>query len=60
MKIPNYFLFSCADSAYNHLSKIVQDTINDIAPIKDTHMKGNAIPWFDSNMTGLIRKRDKL
>ena len=34
MKIPNYLLFSCADSAYNSFSKILQDTINDIAPIK--------------------------
>ena len=60
MKIPNYWLFSCADSAYNHLSKILKDTINDMAPIKDICVKGNTKPWFDSNMIGLIRKREKL
>ena len=61
MKIPNYLLFSCDDSAYNHLSKIPQDTINDnITLIKDIRIKGNTKPWFDSNMIGLIRKRDKL
>ena len=60
MKIPNYLLFSCADPAYNHLSKILQDTINDIAPMKDIRVKGNTKPWFDSNMIGLIRKREKL
>ena len=59
MKIPCYFLFSCADSAYNHLYKILQDTINDIAPIKDIHIKGNTKPWFDSNMIGITRKRYK-
>ena len=59
MKIPNYWLFLCADSAYNHLSKILKDTINDIAPIKDLCVKGNTKPWFDSNI-GLIRKREKL
>ena len=56
LKIPNYLLFSCADSVYNHLSKILQDTTNDIAPIKDIYTK----PWFDNNMIGLIRKRNKL
>ena len=34
MKIPNSLLFSCADTAYNHLSNILQDTINDKAPIR--------------------------
>ena len=60
MKTPNYLLFSCADSAYNHLSKILQDTVNDIAPLKDIRIKGNTKPWIDSNVIGLIRKRDKL
>ena len=60
MKIPSYLLCSCTDLAYNHLSKILQDTINDIAPAKDIRIKGNTKPWFDSNMIGLIRKRDKL
>ena len=60
MKTPNYLLFSCADSAYNHLSKILQGTINDIAPLKDISLKGNTKPWFDSNVIGLIRKREKL
>ena len=60
IKIPNYLLLSCADSAYNYLSKILQNTINDIAPIKDIRIKGNTKPWFDSNMIGLVRKRDKL
>ena len=60
MKIPSYFLFLCADSAYNHLYKILQDTINHIAPIKDILIKGNTKPWFNSNMIGLIRKRGKL
>ena len=59
MKIPNHFLFLCADSAYNHLSKILQETINDMALIKDIRIKRNTKPWFDSNMIGLIRKRDK-
>ena len=55
MKIPNYLLFSCVDSAYNHLPKILQDTINDIAPIKeDIHIKENT--RFDSKMHGLIAK----
>ena len=34
MKIPNSLLFSCADTTYNHLSNILQDTINDKAPIR--------------------------
>ena len=38
MKIPNYLLFSCADTAYNQLSKILWDTINDIAPMKDIYL----------------------
>ena len=57
MKIPNY-LFSCADSEFNHFSKILQDTINDRAPIKYIRIKGNTKPWLDGNMIGLIRKRD--
>ena len=40
MKIPNYLSFSSADSAYNHLSKILQDTIDDIAPNKTYSHKG--------------------
>ena len=57
MKVPNYLLLSCADSAYNHL---LQDTISDIAPIKDIRIKRNTKPWSDSNMIGLIRdKADK-
>ena len=60
MKILNYLLISCTDSVYNRLSKILQDIINDIAPLKDIPIKGNTKPWFDSNMIGLIRKRDKL
>ena len=60
MKIPSYLLFSCVDSAYNHLSKILQDTKNDIAPVNVIRIKGNTSPWFDSGMIGLIRKRDKL
>ena len=59
MKIPNCLLFSCADSAYNHLSKILQDIINDIAPIKDIRIKGNTKPWLDSNIIGLIRKKEQ-
>ena len=58
MKIPNYLLFSCADSEYNHFAKILQDTINDRAPIKYIRIKGNTKPWLDGNMIGLIRKRD--
>ena len=58
MKIPNYLLFSCADSEYNHFAKILQDTINDTAPIKYIRLKGNTKPWLDGNMIGLIRKRD--
>ena len=58
MKIPNYLLFSCADSEFNHFSKILQDTINDRAPIKYICIKGNTKPWLDGNMIGLIRKRD--
>ena len=27
IKIPNYLLFSCTDSAYNHLFKILHDTV---------------------------------
>ena len=41
MKIPSYVLFSCVDSAYNHLSKILQDTKNDIAPVNVIRIKGN-------------------
>ena len=42
MKIPKYLLFSFADSACKYLSKIPQDIINDIAPIKDIqHNKNN-------------------
>ena len=37
----------------------MQGTINDIAPIKDIRIKGNTKQWFDSNMIGLIRKRDQ-
>ena len=59
MKILKYLLFSFIDSAYDNLSKIQQDTINDIAPTKDICVKGLTKPWFDSNMIGLIRKRDK-
>ena len=44
MKILNYLLFSCADSAYNNLPKILQDTINDIAPTKDIRIKENTKP----------------
>ena len=58
MKIPNYLLFSCADSEFNHFSKILQDTINDRAPIKYIRIKENTKPWLDGNMIGLIRKRD--
>ena len=58
MKIPNYLLFSYADSAYNSFSKILQDTINDIASIKN--IRKNTKPWFDNNMIGLIREREKL
>ena len=58
MKIPNYLLFSCTDSEFNHFSKILQDTINDRAPIKYIRIKGNTKPWLDGNMIGLIRKRD--
>ena len=57
MKILNYLLFSCADSAYNNLPKILQDTINDIAPTKDIRIKENTKPWFDSKMIGSIRKK---
>ena len=53
-------LFSCPNSANNHFSKILQDTIDDIAPIKDINIKGNTKPWFDSNMIELIIKTDKL
>ena len=41
MKIPSYLLFSCVDSAYNHLSKILQDTKNDIAQVNVIRIKGN-------------------
>ena len=41
MKIPSYLLFSCVDSAYNHLSKILQDTKNDISPVNVIRIKGN-------------------
>ena len=41
MKIPSYLLFSCVHSAYNHLSKILQDTKNDIAPVNVIRIKGN-------------------
>ena len=53
-------LFSCADSVYNLLSKIIQDPINDIAPTNDICVKGNTKPWFASNMIELIKKKDKL
>ena len=60
MKFPNHELFSGAESACNHLSKILQETINEIAPIKDILIKGNTRSWFDSNIRESIRKRGKL
>ena len=59
MKFSNYFLFSCADSPYSYLSKILQYTINEIMPAKDICIKGNTRLWFHSNIIESISKRDK-
>ena len=60
MKFPNHELFSGAESAYNHLSKILQETINEIAPIKDILIKGNTRSWFDSNIENQLEKGGNL
>ena len=58
MKIQNYLLFSCTDSAYNHLIFLkLCRTPYDTAPMKDIHIKRITRPWFDGNKIGLIRKK---
>ena len=60
MKFRNHLLFSSAESVYNHLSKILRDTLTEIAPIKNIRIKGNTKSWFDSKIRELIRKWGKL
>ena len=42
------------------LTTVVQNIVNEIAPMKDIRVKGNSKPWFDSDIMEAIRVRDKL
>ena len=53
--LPDYSTFNCIDETYTDLTATLQDIVNEIAPIKDIRVKGNAKPWFDSDIMEAIR-----
>ena len=57
--LPGYSTFNCIDAACTDLTTAVQDIVNEIALMKDIWVKGNSKLWFDSDIKGAIRVRDK-
>ena len=60
LNLPDYSNFDCIGAAYNNLTAVLQDIVNEIAPLKDIRVKGNTKPWFESDIIEAIRLRDKL
>ena len=42
------------------MTAALQDIVNEIAQMKNTWVKGNSKPWFDTDIMEAISVRDKL
>ena len=58
VQFPNYNIFSNVNVAYADLLNKISDTI-DVAPIKEIRIKNSTQKWFDNEIAGAIKTRDK-
>ena len=58
-QFPNYNIFRNVNVAYSNLLNKISDTIDNIAPIKETRIKNNAQEWFDNEIAEAMKTREK-
>ena len=46
--------------AYDYIIQKIMATIDKVAPIKERKIKYNSQEWFDGEISGAIKNRDKL
>ena len=59
VQFPNYNIFSNVDVAYCDLLNKISNTIDNVAPIKETRIKDNTPEWFDNEIAEAIKIRAK-
>ena len=57
---PNYEKFSDVNIAYSDLIEKITETVNKIAPMKQSRIKSNSQDWFDGEVAEKIAIREKL
>ena len=59
VQFPNNNIFLNVNIAYSDLLNKISDTIDSVAPIKETKIKNNTQEWFDNETAEAIKIREK-
>ena len=59
VQFPNNNIFLNVNIAYSDLLNMISDTIDSVAPIKETKIKNNTQEWFDNETAEAIKIRGK-
>ena len=59
VQFPNFNIFLNVNVAYSNLLNKISDTIDSVAPITEIRIKNNTQEWFDKEIAGAIKIREK-
>ena len=60
LNFPIYQNFNDINEAYNDFIQKIMNVIDKVAPLKERRVKQNSQEWFDGEIAGEIKNRDKL
>ena len=60
LKFPSYSEFVDINAAYSHFLQLISSVIDEIAPMKEIHVRGSTQEWMDEEVLEGIRIRNKL
>ena len=60
ISFPDYSKFKDINDAYSDFIGRITSVIDEIAPMKEIHIKSNSQDWFDFEINKAIETRDKL
>lgn len=60
IKFPNYIDFDDINAAYSHFIELITNIIDEIAPVKEIHIRKDTQDWVGQEVLEGIRSRDKL
>ena len=52
LSFPNYELFDDIDTTYENFIQKAMPVVDNLAPIKNKHIKGTSQNWFDAEIMG--------